>query len=115
MMRQKHLTITTSGLSVPVPLDRYVNGYAVAVVMKTPGIGYTLQHSFTNPFEHWSVSMNVSAVWFNNDDPRMVNASSNRDTNYAFPPTAIRLNVSSGVSAGNPVTLYIVPMGMDGN
>lgn len=115
MMRPSSQIITTSGLSTPVPLDRYVNGYAVAVTMKTAGAIYTLQHSFDDPFAAYSTSYNVSGVWFNNDDPVMVNASTNRATNYAFPPLAIRLNVTAKVSAGNPVTLTIVPMGMDGN
>ncbi len=111
MMRPTSLTVTTSGLSSPIPLDRYVNGYAVAVTMKTAGAQYTLQHSFDDPFQRWSVSMNTSATWFNSDDPVMVNASTNRASNYAFPPTACRINVTAKVSAGNPVTLTVIPMG----
>lgn len=115
MMRPVHLIITTSGYSQPIPLDRYVNGYAVAVTMPTPGSQYTLQHSFDDPFQKWSVNMNTSATWFNNSDARLVNASTNRDTNYAFAPSAVRVNVSSNVSAGHPITLNIIPLGMDGN
>lgn len=115
MLRPSSLIITASGLSTPIPLDRYVNGYAVAVTMKTAGIQYTLQHSFDNPFQTWSVGMNTSADWFNCGDARLVNASTNRDTNYAFAPAAMRVNVSAGVSAGNPLNLRFVPMGMDGN
>lgn len=111
MMRPSQVTVTTSGLSPAIPLDYYTNGYAVAVTMKTAGAIYTLQHSFDDPFQPWSVSMNVSATWFNHDDPIMVNASTNRDSNYAFPPRACRINVTAKVSAGNPVTLTIVPLG----
>lgn len=120
MQRPSQVIITTSGNSTPIPLDRYVNGYAVAVTMPTAGIVYTLQHSFDDPFtdqngNKYTTSYAVSGVWFNCDDPLLVTASSNRATNYAFPPRAIRLGVSSKVSAGNPLTLTIIPMGMDGN
>lgn len=110
MMRPVHLVITTSGNSQVVPLDRYVNGYAVGITMKTPGAQYTLQHSFTDPFRRWNVDMNTSATWFNCDDPLLVNASTNRDTNYAFPPTAVRL-VTTKASANNPIVLNLIPMG----
>lgn len=114
-MRPVHFVITASGKSQPIPLDRYVNGYGIGITMKTAGIIYTLQHSFDDPFQKWSVNMNTSATWFNCDDTTMVNASANNDTNYAFPPSAIRVNATAGVSAGNPLTLNIIPMGMDGN
>lgn len=111
MMRPKSIIITTSGLSNPIPLDYYTNGYAVAVTMKTAGAVYTLQHSFSDPFANYTTSYNVSGVWLNSDDPVMVNASTNRDSNYAFVPRACRLNVSAKVSAGNPVTLTVIAMG----
>lgn len=115
MMRPKHLTITTSGKSVPVPLDRYVNGYAVAVTMNTAGAIYTLQYSMSDPSAPYSVSYTASGAWFNWDDPILINASTNRATNLAFSPAAIRINVTAGVSAANPVILHIIPNGMDGN
>lgn len=120
MQRPSQQIVTASGKSTPIPLDYYTNGYAVAVTMKTAGAVYTLQHSFDNPFQDdatgapYTTSYNVSGVWFNNDDPLLVNASTNRATNYAFPPRAIRINVTAKVSAGNPITITIVPMGADG-
>lgn len=115
MMRPSSFTVTTSGKSNPVPLDRYVNGYALAVTMRTPGAVYTLQYSLDDPFDNYSVDYNTSGVWFNWDDPLLVNASTNRSTNLAFPPAAIRINVTAKVSAGNPVTVRFIPMGMDAN
>lgn len=111
MMRPSSITATASGNLGPVVLDYYTNGYAVAVTMKSPGVIYTLQHSFDDPFQPWSTSMNTSATWFNCDDAVMVNASTNRASNYAFPPRACRLSVTRAVSAGNPVTLTVVPLG----
>lgn len=113
MMRPSSITAITSGNSVPVPLDRYVNGYAVAVTMPTAGAVYTLQYSLDDPYDNYSVSYNVSGAWFNWDDATLVNASANKSTNLAFPPAAIRLKLTSGVSAGRPVTLRYIPMGMD--
>lgn len=113
MHRPSSFTVTTSGKSNPYPLDRYVNGYAVAVTMPTQGAVYTLQYSLDDPFDNYSNSYNVSGVWFNWDDPVLVNASTNRSTNLAFIPAAIRINVTAKVSAGNPVTVRVIPMGMD--
>lgn len=114
MMRPQVLTVTASGKSSPIPLDRYVNGYAVAVTMNNAGAVYTLQYCLDDPNGNYSVSYNVSGNWFNWDDPLLVNASTNRSTNLAFAPAAIRINVTAKVSAGNPVTVTAIPMGMDG-
>lgn len=115
MMRPSSFTVTTSGNSAPVPLDRYVNGYALAVTMPTAGAIYTLQYSLDDPQAFYSTSYNVSGTWFNWDDATLVNASTNRSTNLAFPPAAIRISVSSKCSAGRPVTVTFIPMGMDAN
>jgi len=111
MMRPQVLVVTTSGNSSPIPLDRYVNGYAVACTMPTAGIQYTLQYSLDDPFANYSNSYNVSGVWFNSTDALLVNASTNRSTNFAFAPAAARVSVSAKCSAGNPLTLTIIPMG----
>lgn len=111
MQGRKQVVITTSGKSTPIPLDRYVNGYAIGVTMNNAGAIYTLQYSLLNPFDNYTVSYAASGQWFNCDDPLLVNASTNRSTNFAYPPAAIRINVTAKVSAGNPVTLTIIPMG----
>lgn len=124
MMRPKYLQVTASGRSNPVPLDRYVNGYAIAVVL-TSGmqVNYTVQYSMDDPEGNNGVrytnSYNVSGAWFNMDDPVMVNQSANRASNFAFPPRAVRVlstKFSAGTGASPAVlTLCINPMGMDGN
>lgn len=114
MMRAKDYVYTSAGYTPPIPLDQYVNGYAVGVTMNTAGIPYTLQYSLLDPFANYSVSYEVSGRWFVSDDPLLVNASTNRSTNFAFAPRAVRVNISSGVSTSNPLTLSIVPMGVAG-
>lgn len=121
MQGPSRFTVTTSGKSAPYPLDRYVNGYAVAVTMKTAGAIYSLQQCFDNPFlddetgNPYTTSYNVSGNWLPFSDPVMVNASTNAVSNLAFIPRAIRINVTAKVSAGNPVTVTLIPMGMDAN
>lgn len=121
MQQRSRLVVTASGASNPYPLDRYTNGYAVAVTMKTQGAIYTLKQCFDNPFQDdntglpYTTSYNVSGTWLNFSDPVMVNASTNAVSNLAFVPAAIRLSAKSKVSAGNPLVLTVIPMGMDGN
>lgn len=115
-------TYTTSGNQSPVVLDRYTNGYGFTITMKTAGAVYTVQYSnddpyydTNNPGSPWTVSYAASATWLNSDDPVMIAASTNRSSNWAYPPRAMRLSISAKCSAGNPVNLLITPMGMDGN
>lgn len=125
MQIPREIVITSSGKSTPYPLDRYTNGYGFTVISN--GSVYTLQYSNSDPnFDiqastiagrpvRYSNSYAVSGKWLDWDDPQLVNASSNRSTNLAFPSRGVRINVSANVSAGNPLIFQIVPMGMDGN
>jgi len=117
MMRPVHLVVTASGQSIPVPLDRYVNGYAIGVTL-TSGmqVNYTVQYSLNDPFARYKTSYNVSGNWFNMDDVVMVNQSANRVSNFAFPPAAVRV-LTTKFSAGTgatpaQLTLHINPMGI---
>ncbi len=116
MMRPVHLVITASGKSQVVPLDRYVNGYAIAVTRSSAmKVNYTVQYTLDDPFANYTTSFAASANWWDMDDPIMVNASTNRASNFAFPPTAVRV-VTTIFSAGSgalpaQLTLHINPMG----
>lgn len=118
MQRRNFIVVTASGPSNPMVLDRYVNGYAIAVTMKTAGAVYTLKQCFDDPYfdnngDRYTSSYNTSGAWVNFSDPVMVNASTNAVSNLAFIPMAIRLSAKTRTSAGNPVTLTAIPMGMD--
>lgn len=116
MMRPVHQVITASGNAQPIPLDRYVNGYAIAVTRSSAmKVNYTVQYSLDDPFATYTTSFAASANWFNMDDPVMVNQSANRASNFAFPPTAVRV-VTTIFSAGSgalpaALTFHINPMG----
>lgn len=78
-------------------VDNYSNPCNIGVGVVVAGSAlYTVQHTFANPFLT-NVNTNTSVVWINNDV--LASASVNDDTNYAFPPTAIRLALSSAASA----------------
>lgn len=101
-------------------LDRYVNGYGITVTMKNSGAVFTLQYSNDDPSydalgNPWTTSYAASGTWLNSDDPIMVAASTNRSSNFAFPPRGVRLSISAKCSANNPINFAIIPMGMDGN
>lgn len=121
-MRPIHYTYSGSGRGQPIPLDRYVNGYALAVTLNPPTmkINYTLKYSLQDPeyktygpvgTTKWANSFKTSATWFRSDDPVMVNQSAARSSNFAFPPTAVLLSATA--VSGGVATLHIVPMGMD--
>lgn len=117
MQRPSQQVIITSGFSTPIPLCYYTNGYGVTVTMKSAGSIYTLQYSNSDPNfdtsgDRYSVNYATSGVWQNSDDPIMVNASTNRSSNFAFPPRGVRLLTDA--SAGNPLVLTLVPLGADG-
>jgi len=63
---------------------------------------YSVQHTFDDPF---SINLNNRALgtWLDNDS--LVSANVSNDTNYAFPPTAIRLKVYPAVSARCTMTI----------
>lgn len=120
MQQPSQQIITASGKGSPYPLDRYTNGYAVYVTMKTPGAIFTLKQSPDSPYldqngNPYTTSYNVSGTWMDSSDPVMVKASTNVVSNLAFIPRAIRVSARSGVSANNPLTLTVIPLGMDGN
>lgn len=127
MLRPIHYAYTGSGRGTPIPVDRYVNGYAVGVTLnpKNMKINYTLKYSLEDPeyksttkgnngiktYNPWITSFKTSATWFNSDDPVMVNQSAARTSNFSFAPTAVLLSATA--VSGGTAYLHLIPMGMD--
>lgn len=114
MQRPTVVTIISNGTSKAVPLDRYVNGYALGVTIRTLSgtagtATYTVQHTF-NQSGLKNLDTAVSAVWMNHDNSVFVSATTNGDSNYAYVPSATRI-VTSNVSAAE-VMYTIIPMGI---
>lgn len=107
-MRAKTFTVTASagGASTsPVyPIDTYQNPCNIGIGVTIVGAGsavYTVQHTFADP---WSQNLNTASVtWLNNDI--LVSATTNGDTNYAFPPRAVRLSLAAAASASATITI----------
>lgn len=122
-MRAKVFTVvgSTGGptYSNVYPTDTYENPCNIGIGVTVSGAESIadVQHTFSDP---WSINLtaNVSAgVWINNST--LVSATQAGqpngayDTNYAYPPRAIRLRVRALASAGagNAVTITIQQSG----
>lgn len=121
-MRAKTFTVVGSAggptYSPAYPVDTYPVpcNIGIGVVVSGAETIADVQHTFGDP---WSINLNVvSAVaWINNSTLTSATAQNNingaTDTNYAFPPRAIRLRVRALTSAGagNAATLTIQQAG----
>lgn len=122
-MRAKTFTVvgTTGGptYSNVYPVDTYPVPCNIGIGVTVSGAETIadVQHTFGDP---WSINLtaNVSAVaWINNSTLVSATAANNTngttDTNYAFPPRAIRLRVRalSSAGAGNAATITIQQAG----
>lgn len=109
-MRPKSFTVAGSAGGVshsPVYIvDTYNNpcNIGIGVVCSGAHIIADVQHTFADPFSA-NLNANVSAsAWINNatlvSATQANTANGAVDTNYAFPPRAIRLRVRAMASAG---------------
>lgn len=105
-MRPIYLT-TTGGTSSPVsPMNLNTSPFNVGFGVTVTGtINYTVQHTFDNV---WSDTFDpTTAVWF--DHPTIASQSTNKDGNYAFPVTGIRIKGNSG---GGTAVLTLLQAGI---
>lgn len=123
-MRAKTFTVVGSAggptYSPAYPLDTWNNPTCIGIGVTVSGAETIadVQHTFGDP---WSINLNVvSAVpWINNATLVSATAQNNingaTDTNYAFPPRAIRLRVRALTSAGagNAATITIQQAGIE--
>jgi hypothetical protein len=117
-MRPKVYTITASGggntYSPAYPIDISNNptdiGVAVDIVFGQTSAGFSVQHTFDDP---WTINLNspqsnavttsTGAVWQNN--ATIVNSSAGITANYVAPPRALRLLLSAATSAAVRFTI----------
>lgn len=100
------------------PIDTYNNpcNIGIGVVVSGPLAVADVQHTFSDP---WTINLNVvsAAAWINNatlvSATQANNINGATDTNYAFPPRAIRLRVRAlaSASAGEQATITIQQAG----
>jgi len=108
-VRSKSFTVISSAsgttYSPAYPIDTYRNPCNIGIgVYFNFGAGaiYDVQHTFSDPY---SINLNANptantpaaGVWINNST--LSSAAANGDTNYAFPPKAIRFALRANASA----------------
>lgn len=122
-MRPKQFTVvgSTGGPTYsPVwVVDTYNNPCNIGIGVTVSGAESIadIQHTFSDPFAT-NLTASVSAgIWINNSTLTSATAANNingtTDTNYAFPPRAIRLRLRalSSAGTGNAATVMFVQAG----
>lgn len=106
-MRPVRYTLSAGGaeVGVPVPIDQYLNptDIGLAVVVGATAT-YTVEHTFDDVFD--PLFNPATATWF--PHPTLAALSASADGNYAFPPTACRLNVAANTG---DVTFNVIQAG----
>lgn len=76
-------------------LNHHANPFSVSVGVDTNGstTGYTVQHTFDDPWATYTTDFGTDAVWY--DHETLVNKTADDDGNYAFPVTAVRLRLDA--------------------
>lgn len=110
-MRPVRVTVASQTASAPIPLDHYQGPFNVGIgvaVAAGSTLTYSVQHTFDDV---WAPGFDpTTAVWYTNSS--LGTKTTTLDGNYAFPVTAVRLNVTSYTSGS--VTMTLVQAGMPG-
>lgn len=110
-MRAIVKSLGAAGVTDPIPMDTFRQPFNVGMaVVLAPGstLTYTVEHTFDDVF---APTFNpATATWFPNTSLSAKTAS--LDGNYAFPVSAIRLNVTAFTSG--TATLTVIQAGMPG-
>ena len=101
-MRPISVTVTGAGVSVPIPMDYGANQFSVGIGVKISATAtYTVEHTFEDVY---SPTFNpATATWWPNTG--LTAKTANADGNYAFPVTAIRLNVASSTGTATMIVI----------
>jgi len=104
-MRPIRVSVGSATTSQAIPLDQYISPFNVGVAVTLSagaGLTYKVQHTFDDVF---AAGFNpATATWF--DHATITGKTASFDGNYAFPVSAIRLNVTpwtSGTATFNVV------------
>jgi len=92
---------TGTGSSSTVVMNTNISPFNVGFgVIVTGTVDYTVQHTFDDPAVGFT-------TWF--PHPTIAAQATNKDGNYAFPVTGIRITVNSG---GGTVTFKLIQAGI---
>ena len=108
-MRPIRVTVSSATVSNVIPLDQYISPFNVGIAVNLSAgaalqytVQYTLDDVFSPTFDP------ATANWFSH--ATMVNKTTSFDGNYAYPVTAIRLNVT--VYTSGSATMTVVQAGI---
>ena len=110
-MRPIRVTVGAQDVSSVVPLDTYQDPFNVSIGVSLSG-GSTLTYSVQHTFDDVQAPGfdPTTATWFTNSG--LSAKTTSLDGNYAFPVTAIRLNVTAYTSG--TATMTVIQSGMPG-
>jgi len=108
MGKPVRVTVSSATSSAVIPLSLNADPFSVGIgcdVSAGASLTYTVQHTFDDVF---SPTFNpATATWFSNSV--IVSQTADRDGNYAFPVTAVRLTVTAWTSGS--VTMTVIQAG----
>lgn len=91
-----------AGTSNPCPLDQYISPFNVALGVTVTGtVNYTVQYTFDNVFAAGYTP--ASGNWV--DHPSLTAQTGTKDSNIAYPVSAVRLVQNSGAGTTRLVIL----------
>jgi hypothetical protein len=110
MARPVRVTLLTTGVTRPIPLNNYADPFNAGIGVKLNDVStgtYTVEHTFDNVFDP---AFDAStATWYTSTFGGNTSAkTANADGNYAFPVVATRLNVT--VLSGS-ITITVIQAG----
>jgi len=108
MARPVRVTVSSATASNPIPLNTYADPFNVGIgcdVSAGGSLTYTVQHTFDDvqapAFDP------ATATWYSNST--IVAQTADKDGNYAYPVTAIRILVTTYTSGS--VTMTVIQAG----
>jgi len=104
-MRQQVTSKTGAGSSSFVILDHYGRPEISLQVVVSGTVNYTVQQTLDDPFG------SASPTWFDHPDTNLVAATANKQGNYAYVPSMVKLLVNSG---SGTATLTVIQSGITG-
>lgn len=92
-------TVSSATTSDPIPVDSNQNPFGVSVSTVVTGTNtHKVQHTFDDIFDS-----SVTPVWY--DHTSLTGKTANADGNYAYPVTAVRLNVTAYTNGSVKLTV----------
>jgi len=108
MARPVRVTVSSQTVSSVIPLNTYGDPFNVGIgcdISAGGSLTYTVQHTYDDVF---AAGFNpANATWYSNSN--LTNITTDKDSNYAYPVTGVRLNVTAWTSGS--ITMTVIQAG----